>query len=717
METKKIKLAIWIGLPVFVISLVLVFINPLQTVQWKVSDLFFQPKTPSDLITIIAIDDKSLSPEVGLGRFKDWPRSYFAQLLRSLNTHKPAVTAFDLDFREISRGMSQLRVQQVLREYERRLSSSPAGVSFDWYKLLKDFDPSGEGGDMHPDDADFLAAIKESGKVILNSSLVFSGGTADLSTKFPEYTNVILPIFKAENITVGFNNIIPDRDGIVRRFMPQVSQMQFFPLAIADAFLNKSPEISEPEISENAPAQELIRYFVKPNSYRTISFVDAVAGKFDPAAIAGKIVLVGGTSRILQDIRSTPVSKNPMAGVEINANIIQQILEGKTAQEQGRLSLIILIFIFAFGGAAAFLKLNPKYLGIIFGLVLFGFPIAAFGTYQSGIVLNIVYPETAWILTAVAALWYRNKTEFREKKMLQNAFAHYVSPVVVKEIVKNPHRLHLGGSRKQISVLFSDIVGFTTLAEKLSPEDTVALLNDYLTAMTNVIFEFHGTLDKYQGDAIMALFGAPIDDDAHAINACRTALDMRKALTILHEKWNAIPHLPFKEQLVQLDFRVGVSTGQAVIGNIGSEKRFDYTAIGDIVNLGSRLESINRQYGTHVIVDKNTFVAITENHNPFIFRKLDKVRVKGKKQETEIFEVITLAETATSDLKSMLDDFESGRILYLQRNFAEAKQYFQSVLSKFPQDGPAQIFKNRCDYFMRKPPRRDWDGIVDVEEK
>lgn len=711
---KKTKTSIIIGIIVFVVVAGIAIWNPLQTVQWKISDLFFRSRGASDLITIIAIDNKSLSQEAGLGRFKDWPRSYYSQLLRTIDKNQPKVVAFDLDFREQSRGVSALRLQQLLREYE-RLSSS--GGNFNWYELLKKFEPSevSSAPITHPDDVDFQKAINESAaSVVLTSTLTFSEKAKEGSLEFPQYKDSIWPIFSGENISIGYKNAIADRDGILRRFMPWVEKdIPSFSVAIADAFWGAG----KPAVADSKLKQTLINYAVKPFSFRTISFVDALSGSYNAEDISGKIILVGATAPILQDLYVTPASRSEMPGVEINANIVQQILEIKSSKEQGNFSLFLVLVLLTVGIAFIFLTTSLKIGLIIFAAVLVGWPALAWATYQSGTVLNVVYPEIAVIFTAIASLWYRNQTEFREKRMIKKMFAHYVSPIIVNELVKNPASLKLGGKRQQISVLFSDIVGFTSLAEKLSPEDTVALLNDYLTAMTEVIFEYHGTLDKYQGDAIMALFGAPLDDENHAVNACHAALGMRKALVALHEKWNLLPSLPFKDRLTKLDFRVGIATGPAVIGNIGSQKRFDYTAIGDIVNLGSRLESVNRKYGTHIIVDKNTFVAITENHSPFAFRKLDTVRVKGKEQESEIFEVIALAENVTSDTKSMLDDFENGRILYTQRNFAEAKQYFESALSRISGDAPSQIYKNRCAFYIRKPPSLDWNPVVNLEEK
>ena len=687
--------AIVIGVLVFAICSIVALLNPLQTVQWKLSDLMFRSRPVSNDITIIAIDDKSLSPEAGLGRFKDWPRSYYAQLLRALNKSKPAAVAFDLDFREHSQGVSALRLQQMLGMAEKNESTNP-NSGLNWYDLLKKFN-----GADHPDDADFQLAINESGPVVLNSTVI---------STTPK--KIITPIFNGQNVGIGYKNATLDRDGVLRRFAPQdtVNNLVSFPFAIAHAFKNK---VTVPT-GDGALG---IRYIAPPNSYHTISFSDAIAGNFDPALITNRIVLVGGTAPILQDLQLTPTSRSPMSGVEINANMVQQILEGKFMMEQGNVSLIFELLLLAVGGIILFVRTPLKYIAWLFGAGFVAIPAGAFALYQVGAVANVVYPELAWILTVIGALWYRNETEFKEKRAIKNAFAHYVSPVVVDELAKNPSTLKLGGRRENITVMFSDIVGFTTLAEKLTPEDTVALLNDYLTVMTDVIFGYHGTLDKYQGDAIMALFGAPLADPAHGINACATALGMRKALVALHERWSGIQSLPFKDELIRLDFRVGIATGPAIIGNVGSEKRFDYTAIGDIVNLGSRLESVNKRYGTHIIIDKNTFTTVTSNSNAFVFRKLDTIRVKGKEHATEIFEVVGLAENVTNDMRTMLDDFENGRILYTQRNFEDAKQYFESVIAQLPEDGPSQIYLNRCNFYLRKPPARDWDAIVDLEEK
>ncbi|MBP9718064.1 adenylate/guanylate cyclase domain-containing protein [Candidatus Gracilibacteria bacterium] len=682
--------------------------DPLETINNKITDLFFTSKPVSPEITIIAIDDRSLDASTGLGRFKDWPRSYYAQLLRTIAPAKPAVVGFDLDFREGSTGISKLRLDQLFAGYEKYIQEGGSASQFSWAQLLGRFIPSkDEVSDAlsHPDDADFQKALSENGSVVLFEQMVrLANGNFD----------VIVPIFSGEKVTAGFGNALSDRDGVMRRLINKMGDEVSFSYEIALRYMETKGKTLAVKATTTP---ERIRYVARPGSYNTISFSDVLANKFDENLIKGKIVLIGGTAPVINDNFDTPTSKTAMPGVEIHATRIQQLLENRTVTEQGFWGMMFVFLIICGGMGYLFMTQSLRLFAIVFGVGFFLYPLLAFLAYQKGYVMNVVYPQSALILTALAVLWYRNKTELREKRMIKNAFAHYVSPVIVNELVEQPQMLKLGGKRQIISVLFSDIVGFTTLSEKLTPEDTVALLNDYLSAMTDVIFQHNGTLDKYQGDAIMALFGAPLEDKLHPINAVTAALKMRAALTLLHEKWDRIPTLPFKQELINLDFRVGISTGPAVIGNVGSEKRFDYTAIGDIVNLGSRLESLNRKYGTKVMIDKGTFQTITSMQHSFLFRKLDSVRVKGKKMETDIFEVVGVAEAMAANVKGMLDHFENGRIQYIERNFLVAKQHFEDILAQFPDDGPSQIYRNRCDFYLRKPAPRDWSPVVTLDEK
>lgn len=691
-----------------------IFTAPFTTLTRRISDLFFVPRTIESPITIIAIDEKSISPGSSLGRFRDWPRTYYAQALREINTYNPAVIGIDLDFREQSRGISSQRINQILD-----LKKDNPRAQVDWDSIIPLFQEKETSENQlivsHPDDRELQQALNETKRVVLTSPLVVSEEADDVDDTLPHVSGVMLPIFTGPNSITGFNNSFFDRDGVVRRTIHRLESYKSFPYVLAEQYAATKNLAVVPLF--DTPGYKSIRYFGKPGeTFNTLSFSDVIAGRIDAKLITDRIVIIGSTAGILHDNALTPTADDPMSGVEILATSTQQILTGNVLSEYGVIWKIISSIVIIISAFLSIILALRYFIWLTIFLTI-GLPLGAFLLYQGGIIIDLLHSMIALIISLLVILWYRNQTELKAKKAIRNAFAHYVSPVVVQSLIKDPSQLSLGGKRQTITVLFSDIVGFTTLSEKLTPEDTVALLNDYLTAMTDVIFEFGGTLDKYQGDAIMALFGAPLEDKNHAVHAVHAALRMRQALTVLHDKWSAIANLPFKEELTQLDFRVGIATGAAVIGNVGSQKRFDYTAIGDIVNLGSRLEAINRKYGTRVIVNKSTFEAITENSSPFACRKLDVVRVKGKAIETEIFEIVGLTDTITPDIRAMLDDFENARVMYTERNFLGAKEAFRSILEDFLDDGPSIIYKNRCEYFLRKPPNIDWSPIVNLEEK
>jgi len=273
-------------------------------------------------------------------------------------------------------------------------------------------------------------------------------------------------------------------------------------------------------------------------------------------------------------------------------------------------------------------------------------------------------------------------------------------------MLKDPSKLKLGGDKKHLSVLFSDIRGFTTVSESLTPEELVHLLNEYLTAMTDIVFKYDGLLDKYMGDAIMAVYGAPLDQPDHAERACRTALDMMEQLKILQKKWES-------EGKPVLNIGIGVNSGDMVVGNMGSEMRFDYTVMGDSVNLGSRLEGINKEYGTNIVISEFTYNEVKDR---LICRELDSVRVKGKLLPVKIYELL-------GDRKDeekwgpLLRSFDEGLAAYKGQRWDEATGAFRNVLKIHLEDGPAGIYVIRCAALKANPPEGDWDGVFTMTKK
>ena len=291
--------------------------------------------------------------------------------------------------------------------------------------------------------------------------------------------------------------------------------------------------------------------------------------------------------------------------------------------------------------------------------------------------------------------------ESQDKKMIKEAFKYYLSPAVIEELIKNPEKLKLGGEKKELTVFFSDIRGFTTLSEKLKPEELVRLLNFYLTEMTKIIMDNRGLVDKYIGDAIMAFWGAPIYDPNHANYACKTALLLVQKLQKVNKKLK-------KMGLPEIRVGAGLNTGYMVVGNIGSNQRFDYTVMGDAVNLGSRLEGLTKQYGVSVIVSEFTYRYVK---NDFVFRKLDFVRVKGKNEPITIYELVGFKNEVSSSRINKIKEFEKALNLYKEGMFDKAKALFIKI-----GDNPSKAFLNRCDELIASKPK-DWQGIYTMKTK
>ena len=336
--------------------------------------------------------------------------------------------------------------------------------------------------------------------------------------------------------------------------------------------------------------------------------------------------------------------------------------------------------------------------------------VLALGKYlfeAQGVWMNLTYPSLNLILIYLGVTGYRYMTEEKEKKKIRGAFQYYLTASVVEEMLQNPDKLKLGGEKKDLTVLFSDIRGFTSISERMTPDGLVKFLNEYLTKMTDIVFKYDGLLDKYMGDAIMAIWGAPLDQPDHVRRACLAALDMVEELHRLQKKWSA-EGMPF------LNIGIGVNAGPMVVGNMGSDRRFDYTVMGDSVNLGSRMEGLNKLYGTNIIVSEMTYDRVKEE---FWGRELDLVRVKGKDQPVKIFELLSPLKTASADQRALAEGFHAALADYRKRNWDKAREEFQKVLAQFPHDGPAKLYLERGETLSQTPPPADWDGVYTMTTK
>jgi adenylate cyclase len=309
-----------------------------------------------------------------------------------------------------------------------------------------------------------------------------------------------------------------------------------------------------------------------------------------------------------------------------------------------------------------------------------------------------------FVVTAVSRVIF----EQAETRATRSALGKYLSPAILNAVMRDPDQLRLGGEKRIMTVLFTVIRGFTSFAETLDPDQLVPLLNEYLGVMTNVVHRWEGVLDKYMGDAIMAWWGAPVEQPDHAYRACMAGLEMRTQLQLLHRRWEAAG-IPL------LEMGVGINTGPMVYGNTGSAERFDFTVLGDAVNLASRLEGANKEYGSNVIVSDASLDAAGDKR--FVVRFLDVIEVKGKMQPAEIYELLGTVESVDSATVEMVNAWESAIGLYRAREFFYAEQAFQRILSANPGDGPAAVYVERCSALRESPPAEDWDGVFVMTHK
>jgi adenylate cyclase len=475
-----------------------------------------------------------------------------------------------------------------------------------------------------------------------------------------------LPEFYTTAKTLGHVNIIPDLDGSLR-WSPLIIKFKdrYYPsleVQLTREFMNVKPDdmefipgkglkINDTIVPLDEKGRFLINYYGPAKTFKYYSYADLIEGTIPEGTFREKIVLVGGAATGLGDVWTTPFSQI-MPGVEKHATVISNILQKNFLYRNRSLILYDILFILFTGLIPGVIlpRIAPV-LGTLFSifiLVLISTLNYLFFSYLK-MWINLVYPALNLLLVAPAIITFRFFTVDREKRVIKGAFKQYLNPTLVEELANNPERLRLGGEKKELTVLFSDIRGFTTFSEKNTPEEVVQILNEYLDAMTEVVFRWGGTLDKYIGDAIIAFWGAPLKVENHAELAVKCALHMMERLKGLQKKWIAEGREP-------LDIGIGINTGEMLVGNIGSEgRKMDYTVIGDHVNLGARLEALTRKYGNHIIVSEFTVEKIkgtlekgTLGH--VIFRGLEKVAVKGKKKPVAIYDLAVLEAGTPSSL-------------------------------------------------------------------
>jgi len=422
--------------------------------------------------------------------------------------------------------------------------------------------------------------------------------------------------------------------------------------------------------------------------------------------VKDKIVFIGETSEIAHDQMDTLIGE--VWGVEVLAMEVATLLKGAPLQSASTFAEIIVLLLIGFLLIGSNLLPDPKFraLASIGSLILyFAFCVLAY-TYWD-LVFSMSYVIVAGTFGFAAINIYLFIEERQQRSFIENAFGQYLSPDVIEALVEDPDRLSLGGERREMTAYFSDIQGFSTISESLTPDELVQLLNLYLTAMCDIISEHNGTIDKFEGDAIIAFWGAPLDQPDHATRSCLATIDMQKALTELRQEW-------MKEGYPMVLTRMGVNSGPMVVGNMGSQTRMDYTIMGDAVNLAARLEGANKFYKNFSMISDSTY---DQAKDAVDVRELDTMRVVGKNEPITVYDLLDRKGQTSGPKADVVAQYLKGLDLYKQRSYTDAIAEFEKALAIDPKDGPSITYVNRCNTFLENPPEDDWDGVYTHTEK
>jgi adenylate cyclase len=511
---------------------------------------------------------------------------------------------------------------------------------------------------------------------------------------------------------VGYANAAIDEDGVLRRAIPYLTvEGQTMPLlSVAGYSLSRGlpwDAAKNPLPFHDARGRVLIDFAGPARSYPYYSYSDVLSGVVPPNTFLGKIVLVGSNSTGAFDHYPTPLSEF-MPGLEFHANVLDNLLRGKSVRTLPMRATFLTIISLAVVCGLLFSWLSAGVGAVIvvcLGAILVGTAQWLF-TYRL-IMLDLGGPLLTLVLGYLAIIVYRFFSEEREKRWVKAAFDQYVSPKVLDILLADPSRLSLVGERRDMTVFFSDVAGFTSISERMNPDELVVLLNRYLSAMTEVIFHYDGYLNKYMGDGIMAFWNAPLKQADHAARACRCALRSQERLVLLNEELKS-------QGLNPLAARIGVNTGVMVVGNMGSVQKSDYTVMGDHVNLGSRLEGANKPYGTQLMISEFTYEVI---HEQFEVRYLDRLRVPGRAKPVKTYELLSEKGKLAPQWESALPLYHEGIHLFNDRQFEAARLKFLDVLKILGQDKVCELYAQRAESFIMTPPAKEWDGVFDVKTK
>ena len=705
--------------------------RPLEELRLRSFD-FFQTTSPRDSavrpVVIVDIDESSLS---AFGQWP-WPRTILADLLTRLYEWQAAAIAFDVIFPEPDR------------------SSLNEAV-----KHFRDLDDDTRGRLLHlPSNDEVFAQAIGRGNVVLGQAGInafhprslekppetaFATVGPDPTPYLIAFPYILRNLPKLEQAAVGHGliSIRTERDGMVRR-VPIVMQAEdkIVPaltldlLRVATGSSTIMIRTDESGIQSVAvPGLELPTdrngriwvYFGPHDKARFVSAKDVVEGNVAPEIFAGKLVLVGTSAIGLLDVKTTPVL-SAMPGVEVHAQLLEAALTNSLLVAPSYAIVVEMIGALIGGGVLALLAPAASVLMLFASAALAaGAFVAAswilFSRYQ--MLFDATFPLIATLSVYMSMVLMGYFREQLDRRRIRSAFAQYLSPTLVEQLANSPQRLVLGGEERVITVLFSDVRGFTTIAEtyKDNPHGLTTLMNRFLTPLTNAIMARNGTIDKYMGDAVMAFWNAPLDDPAHESDACHAALDMLERVDALNQEREREASTS-GTRFVPIKIGIGINTGRCTVGNMGSDLRFQYTVMGDSVNLASRLEGQTKAYGLPILIGSRTAAAVAEQ---FALLEIDSIRVKGKTEAEVIYAIVGRADVAASpEFRSLQDHWAMLRVCYRKQDWTGALKMIDLCHCECERLGLVGLIDAYADRMRRleqRSPTPEWDGVFTAETK
>ena len=684
------------------------------------SRLFADARRADSRIVAVVIDQRSLdviaapAPAGGLDTGWPWPRDFHAKVASYLVAAGARVVAFDVIFSERS-----IYSRLAVADDDRELAKATAGKPVVHALMLVSEGERGAGAKADAAWPDGLLSDRGTRRLAQRPAHVHN-----------KITLPVTPLIGAA-AALGWIGFVPDEDGTCRSMLPAAAYapagsrdaVEVWSLPFAMASLLGHRVESRPGLPAAAhvtldgrpvrldeDGRFLLRFHGGEGTYRQFSFfkvlqaalkVEAGQTPTDagPEEFRGKTVIIGATAFGLLDFRPTSLG-DVTPGYVIHATALDNLLNGdglvRPPLAWRTLALLLLAAVAGvlFGVMPALRESSLVAAALVLGYV--GVALWMFASFQ--VWLLIVTPTVAVLAAHLGVTGYGYLTEGRERKFLRGAFSRYVAPEVVDQLVKNPGQLALGGETRALTVMFADVAGFTSLSEGRAPREIVELMNECFTEITNVIQGHGGTVDKFIGDAVMAFWNAPLEQPDHAARACRATQDLLRALVRLNVGWAA-------RGLPAISMRVGLATGPALVGNVGSSTKFNYTVMGDTVNLASRLEGAAKVFGTLSLVAGATVQAAA---GAVAFRELDWLQVKGRSEPVPVFEV--MPGEATASRVEAWERYAAGLAAYRARRFDEAREHFAAALKVELDDGPSREMLSRCDEYLVNPPPPDWRG-------